>query len=132
MKQIFSVFSSLLLLMILVPNLSAQADFPGSEVVAKVFGQERLDTDSAAELCCFAAYGWHQSPELKSSQISQELPSTGDGIAERLLMAGVTPQPEAQFFSLEDGSYVVVSSEDTFNKVYERFLINYNLTTKNK
>ena len=118
--------------MVLVPNLSAQADFPGSEVVAKVFGQERLDTDTAAELCCFAAYGWHQSPELKSSQISQQLPKTGDGIAERLLMAGITSQPEAQFFSLEDGSYVVVSSEDTFNKVYERFLINYHVTPKNK
>jgi hypothetical protein len=118
--------------MILVPNLSAQADFPGSEVVAKVFGQERLDTDSAAELCCFAAYGWHQSPVLKSSQIAQKLSNTGDGIAERLLLAGVTPQPEAQFFSLEDGSYVVVSSTVTFNKVYERFLINYHVKTKNK
>ncbi|MAU76704.1 MAG: hypothetical protein CL831_07500 [Crocinitomicaceae bacterium] len=132
MKQIFSVFSSILLLMILVPNLSAQADFPGSDVVLKVFGQEVLDSDSASKLCCFAAYGWHQSPVLKSSQISQELPNTGDGIAERLLLAEITSQPEAQFFSLEDGSYVVVSSEDTFNKVYERFLINYHVTTKNK
>ena len=132
MKQIFSVFSSVILLMILAPNLTAQADFPGSEVVVKVFGQEVLGTDYAAELCCFAAYGWHQSPELKSSQISQELPNTGDGIAERLLISGVTPQPEAQFFSLEDGSYVVVSSVDTFNKVYERFLINYHVKTKNK
>ena len=118
--------------MILAPNLTAQADFPGSEAVVKVFGQEVLGTDYAAELCCFAAYGWHQSPELKSSQISQELPNTGDGIAERLLISGVTPQPEAQFFTLEDGSYVVVSSVDTFNKVYERFLINYHVKTKNK
>ncbi len=132
MKQIFSVFSSIVLLMILVPNLSAQADLPGSEVVAKVFGQEVLGTDSAAELCCFAAYGWHQSPVLKSSQIAQKLSNTGDGIAERLLMSGVTPQPEVQFFSLEDGSYVVVSSTVTFNKVYERFLINYHVKTKNK
>jgi len=132
MKQIFSVFSSVILLMIFVPNLTAQADFPGSEVVVKIFGQEVLGTDYASELCCFAAYGWHQSQELKSSQISQELPNTGDGIAERLLISGVTPQPEAQFFSLEDGSYVVVSSVDTFNKVFERFLINYNAKTKNK
>ena len=55
--------------MIFAPNLTAQADFPGSEVVLKVFGLEALDADSAAELCCFAAYGWHQSPVLKSSQI---------------------------------------------------------------
>ena len=38
MKQIFSVFSSVILLMIFAPNLAAQADFPGSEVVLKVFG----------------------------------------------------------------------------------------------
>jgi hypothetical protein len=118
--------------MILVPNLTAQADFPGSEVVVKVFGLESLDLESAAELCCFAAYGWHQSPELKSSQISQQLPNTGDGIAERLLISGVTPQPEAQYFTLEDGSYVVVSSVATFNKVFERFLINYHVKTQNK
>jgi len=120
------------MLMILAPNLTAQADYPGSEVVAKVFGLDVLNSDSAAELCCFASYGWHQSPVLKSSQISQQLPNSGDGIAERLLISGVTPQPEAQFFSLEDGSYVVVSSVDTFNKVFERFLINYNAKTKNK
>ena len=118
--------------MILAPNLTAQADFPGIEVVSKVFDLESLDTNSAAELCCFAVYGWHQSPVLKSSQISQQLPNTGDGIAERLLISGVTPQPEAQYFTLEDGSYVVVSSVDTFNKVYERFLINYHVKTKNK
>ena len=118
--------------MILVPNLTAQADFPGSDVVVKVFGLDVLDSDSAAELCCFASYGWHQSPELKSSQISQQLPNTGDGIAERLLISGITPQLEAQYFSLEDGSYVVVSSVDTFNKVFERFLINYNVKTNNK
>ena len=132
MKQIFSVFSSLLLLLILAPNLTAQTVLPGSDVVSKVFGIKFLESDPAAELCCFAAYGWHQSPVLKSSQISQQLPNTGDGIAERLLISGVTPQPEAQYFSLEDGSYVVVSSVDTFNKVYERFLINYHVKTKNK
>ena len=132
MKQILSVFSSVILLMFFAPNLTAQADFPGSEVVLKVFGLEALDADSAAELCCFAAYGWHQSPVLKSSQISQQLPNTGDGIAERLLISGVTAQPEAQYFTLEDGSYVVVSSVDTFNKVFERFRINYHVKTKNK
>ena len=132
MKQISSVFSSFILLLILAPNLTAQADFPGSDVVVKVFGQDVLDSDSAAELCCFAAYGWHQSPVLKSSQISPQLPNPGNEIAERLLLSGVTPQPEAQYFSLEDGSYVVVSSVATFNKVFERFLINYNAKTNNK
>jgi hypothetical protein len=132
MKQIFTVFTSVILLFIFSPILDAQVEFPGSDAVSKVLGVEFLDTEAAAELCCFAAYGWHKSPELKFNNIYLPLPNTGDGIAERLLSAGVTPQIEEQFFSLEDGSYVIVSSIDNFDKILGRFLINYSANEKNK
>ena len=132
MKQIFTFFASIVLLYNFSPNLVAQIQFPGSDAVSKVMGVDFLDTDAAAELCCFATYGWHMSSELKFNNSSLPLPNTGDGIAERLLSAGVTPQIEEQFFSLEDGSYVIVSSIDNFDKILDRFLINYSVNEKNK
>jgi|TARA_B110000196_G_C21058516_1_gene621155 hypothetical protein len=132
MKQIFTVFSSVLVIFIFPPNLDAQVEFPGSDAVTKVMGVDFLDTDAAAELCCFAKYGWHKSAILKFNNSFVPLPNNGDGIAERLLYAGVTPQIEEQFFSLEDGSFVIVSSIDNFDKVLDRFLINYSVNEKNK
>jgi len=130
MKQIFTFFASVVLLYYFSPNLVAQIQFPGSDAVSKVMGVDFLDTDAAAELCCFATYGWHKSAELKFNNSTTPLPSTGDGIAERLLSAGVTPQIEEQFFSLEDGSYVIVSSIENFDKILDRFLINYSANEK--
>ena len=72
MKQIFSVFSSVILLMILAPNLTAQADFPGSEVVLKVFGLEALDAESAAETLLFCRV-WLASKS--SVKIESNLPT---------------------------------------------------------
>jgi len=81
-------------------------------------------------LCCFAAYGWHSASELKVNPETLPLPGEGDDIANRLVSAGIVPALAEQFFMMEDGSYVVVSKIDTFEKLLRRYIINSNAKKK--
>lgn len=114
-------FSLLIFTLVVSAELSAQHELPGQSAVEAVFGQS---SELDFELCCFAAYGWHISPVMKhESPLSGRIES--NNIAEYLLENEVVPQENEQYFELTDGRFVVVSTIDTYNKVYGRYLINH-------
>lgn len=115
------LFSLLLFTTVVCVELPAQREIPGQIAVESVFG---VSNDIDLNLCCFAAYGWHVAEELKVYQnISGTVSS--ENISVYLLQEGISPMQEEQYFELNDGRYLVVSSEDNFNKVLDRFLINH-------
>jgi len=132
MKHIFLIFSAVLLMTLSSGNLSAQTttDLPGSNVIASLYPELSLNSDEAVRLCCFAAYGWHSASELKFNTETQHLPGEGDDIAKRLISGGIVSALADQFFIMEDGSYVVVSRLDIFEKLLRRYVVNSNAKEK--
>jgi hypothetical protein len=132
MKQTFLIFSSVLLITLYSDNLTAQTntDLPGSDVITSIYPELSLTSVEGMRLCCFAAYGWYSTPQLKFETNAQPLPGEGDDIAKRLLNAGVVSELEEQFFIMENDIYVVVSKIDTFEKLLTRYIINANAMTK--
>ena len=132
MKQIFLAFSGVLLLSFTSLNLSAQttSDLPGSEIILSIYPDLDIDSEEAIRLSCFAAYGWHLVEELKFDVESQPLPGSSENLAERLLTAQILPVNHEQYFTTEDGMYIVVSKIDTFDKVLGRYIINANAKKK--
>jgi|TARA_B110000908_G_C10134833_1_gene393927 hypothetical protein len=132
MKHIFLIFSAVLLMTLSSDNLSAQTntDLPGSDVITSLYPELSLHSAEGVRLCCFAAYGWHSASELKFNTESQPLPGEGDDIAKRLVSAGIVSALAEQFFMMEDGSYVVVSKIDIFEKLLSRYIINVDAKTK--
>jgi len=132
MKHIFLIFSAVLLMTLSSGNLSAQTntDLPGSDVITSLYPELSLHSAEGVRLCCFAAYGWHSASELKFNTESQPLPGEGDDIAKRLVSAGIVSALAEQFFMMEDGSYVVVSKIDIFEKLLSRYIINVDAKTK--
>jgi hypothetical protein len=132
MKHIFLIFSAVLLMTLSSDNLSAQTntDLPGSDVITSLYPELSLHSAEGVRLCCFAAYGWHSASELKFNTETQPLPGEGDDIAKRLVSAGIVSALAEQFFMMEDGSYVVVSKIDIFEKLLSRYIINVDAKTK--
>ena len=100
----------------------AQSDLPGQSAVEAVYG---ADVELDLTKCCFAAYGWHIAIGIKSEEISTMKFSTNN-IAEQLFEAGISNELDEQFFALDDGTFLVVSSRSNFEKVLGRYLINAN------
>jgi len=125
MKQTFLIFSSVLLITLYSDNLTAQTntDLPGSDVITSIYPELSLTSVEGMRLCCFSAYGWYSTPQLKFETNAQPLPGEGDDIAKRLLNAGVVSELEEQFFIMENDIYVVVSKIDTFEKLLTRYII---------
>jgi len=132
MKHIFLIFSAVLLMTLSSENLSAQTtiDLPGSDVITSLYPELLLNSDEGVRLCCFAAYGWHSASELKFNTETQHLPGEGDDIAKRLISGGIVSALADQFFIMEDGSYVVVSRLDIFEKLLRRYVVNSNAKKK--
>jgi hypothetical protein len=105
---------------------NAQSDLPGQSIVDSVFQPNELDTEENLNKCCFAAYGWHIAPKVKSVDSPIPLSLVDGDIAFTLLSKGIVPLYDEQFFLLEDGRIVVVSSILTFEKRLFRFSINAN------
>jgi len=119
MKQILSL---LFLMSGAAIFVVAQSDLPGQSAVEAVFG---TDVELDLTKCCFAAYGWHIAIGIKSEEISTMKFSTNN-IAEQLFEAGISNELDEQFFALDDGTFLVVSSLSNFEKVLGRYLINVN------
>jgi hypothetical protein len=119
MKQILSL---LFLMSGAATFVVAQSDLPGQSAVEAVFG---TDVELDLTKCCFAAYGWHIAIGIKSEEISTMKFSTNN-IAEQLFEAGISNELDEQFFALDDGTFLVVSSLSNFEKVLGRYLINVN------
>ena len=119
MKQILSL---LFLMSGAATFVVAQSDLPGQSAVEAVFG---ADVELDLTKCCFAAYGWHIAIGIKSEEISTMKFSTNN-IAEQLFEAGISNELDEQFFALDDGTFIVVSSLSNFEKVLGRYLINVN------
>ncbi|PCJ82326.1 MAG: hypothetical protein COA49_02165 [Bacteroidetes bacterium] len=132
MKQIFLVFSAILLMSLIPPSAYCQSDIPGSSDVKSVFGITQIETDDDLELCCFAAYGWHLVDELKFDAEISEFPFEDISIVERLLKFGLRPIDTEQYYQLEDGRIVVILSRSNFEKILDRFIRNVNLTKEKK
>jgi hypothetical protein len=49
-----------------------------------------------------------------------------NNIAEQLFEAGISNELDEQFFALDDGTFLVVSSLSNFEKILGRYLINVN------
>ena len=132
MKHTFLIFSTVLLTTLSSDNITAQTntDLPGSEVITSIYPELSLTSVEGMRLCCFAAYGWYSTPQLKFETNAQPLPGEGDDIAKRLLNAGIVSEFEEQFFIMEDDIYVVVSKIDIFEKLLTRYIINANAKTK--
>ena len=132
MKHIFLIFSAVLLMTLSSGNLSAQTntDLPGSDVITSLYPDLSLHSAEGMRLCCFAAYGWHSASELKFNTETQHLPGEGDDIAKRLISGGIVSALADQFFIMEDGSYVVVSRLDIFEKLLRRYVVNSNAKEK--
>tara|TARA_Y100000589_G_C26619827_1_gene413713 strand:- start:26 stop:400 length:375 start_codon:yes stop_codon:yes gene_type:complete len=98
----------------------SQSDIPGQTVFEAVFGKSvELDYKK----CCFAAYGWHKTSKIKFEEVHvQDLDS--EDIAFELLQLGILPIDTEQYFTTPSGQIVIVSKEENFKKVYDRFLIN--------
>jgi hypothetical protein len=126
MKQITILLSVILIMTFSSSGLSAQtaSSIPGSDIVTSLFPEISIDSDEGMKLCCFAAYGWQIVEELKSEVESSPLPGDGESIAERLLIAGLLPVKDKQFFRLNDGRIVVVMNDDMFERSFTRYLIN--------
>jgi len=114
-------FSLLIFTAVVSAELPAQQELPGQSAVEAVFGKS---SDLDLELCCFAAYGWHVAPEMKHNKPVLGRISSDD-ISQYLLENDIRPTEEEQYFQLADGRYVVVSTIDTFSKVFGRYLINH-------
>ena len=119
MKQILSL---LFLMSGAAIFVVAQSDLPGQSAVEAVFG---TDVELDLTKCCFAAYGWHIAIGIKSEEISTMKFSTNN-IAEQLFEAGISNELNEQFFALDDGTFLVVSSLSNFEKILGRYLINVN------
>ena len=119
MKQILSL---LFLMSGAATFVVAQSDLPGQSAVEAVYG---TDVDLDLTKCCFAAYGWHIAIGIKSEEISTMKFSTNN-IAEQLFEAGISNELNEQFFALDDGTFLVVSSLSNFEKILGRYLINVN------
>jgi len=119
MKQILSL---LFLMSGAAIFVVAQSDLPGQSAVEAVFG---TDVELDLTKCCFAAYGWHIAIGIKSEEISTMKFSTNN-IAEQLFEAGISNELDEQFFALDDGTFLVVSSLSNFEKILGRYLINVN------
>jgi hypothetical protein len=119
MKQILSL---LFLMSGAATFVVAQSDLPGQSAVEAVYG---TDIDLDLTKCCFAAYGWHIAIGIKSEEISTMKFSTNN-IAEQLFEAGISNELDEQFFALDDGTFLVVSSLSNFEKILGRYLINVN------
>ena len=119
MKQILSL---LFLMSGAATFVVAQSDLPGQSAVEAVYG---TDVDLDLTKCCFAAYGWHIAIGIKSEEISTMKFSTNN-IAEQLFEAGISNELDEQFFALDDGTFLVVSSLSNFEKILGRYLINVN------
>jgi hypothetical protein len=117
MKQILSL---LFLISVAATMVVAQSDLPGQTAVEAVYG---IDVELNLTKCCFAAYGWHIAIGIKSDEVGAKMFSV-DNIAEQLFEAGISNELEEQFFNLDDGRYLVVSSASNFEKVLGRYLIN--------
>ncbi len=123
MKHILTLF--------LIANLwgsvgYSQAEIPGAKTFKQAFG---TDTELNLEKCCFAAYGWHIIKEVKT-EIVQLGQLNSDDIALELLINEVNPRISEQYFSTPDGRIVVVSSQDQFDKIFGRFLVNVNASKR--
>ena len=114
-------FSLLMFTAVVTAELPAQQGLPGQTAVEAVFGKS---SELDLELCCFAAYGWHVANETKHNNSVLGSIST-DNITHYLLENDIRPGEVEQYFQLADGRYVVVSTIDTFNKVFGRYLINH-------
>jgi len=132
MKQIFLVFSAIILMSLIPLSAYCQSDIPGSSEVKSVFGITQIESDDDLELCCFAVYGWHIVDELKFIAEISNLPSGDISIVERLLKFDIRPKDNEQYFQLEDGRIVVILSRSNFEKVLDRFLRNVYLTKEKK
>ena len=107
---------------LLAVSLYAQSDLPGQVAVEAVYG---ADVELDLTKCCFAAYGWHIDVGIKSEEIST-MKFSANNIAEQLFEAGISNELDEQFFALDDGTFLVVSSLSNFEKVLGRYLINTN------
>ena len=123
MKKLLSV---LFILSAFTYSSISQSDLPGQSVVDEVFGPNELDKEENLNKCCFAEYGWHVAAEVKSGDSPLQLSLEDGDIAFTLLSKGIAPLYDEQFFLLEDGRIVVVSSILTFEKRLFRFSINAN------
>tara|TARA_B110000116_G_C16352024_1_gene365813 strand:+ start:157 stop:555 length:399 start_codon:yes stop_codon:yes gene_type:complete len=132
MKHTFLIFSAVLLITLSSDNLTAQTNtvLPGSDVITSIYPELSLNSVEGMRLCCFAAYGWYSTTNLKFETNVQPLPGEGDDIAKRLLNAGVVSEFEEQFFIMDDDNYVVVSKRDIFEKLLSRYIINVDAKTK--
>ena len=132
MKHIFLLFSAVLLITLYSDNLTAQTniDLPGADVITSIYPELSLTSVEGMRLCCFAAYGWYSTPQLKFETNAQPLPGEGDDIARRLLNAGIVSEMEEQFFIMDEDNYVVVSKIDIFEKLLSRYIINIEAKTK--
>jgi len=119
MKQILSL---LFLMSGAATFVVAQSDLPGQSAVEAVYG---ADVELDLTKCCFAAYGWHIAIGIKSEEISTMKFSTNN-IAEQLFEAGISNELDEQFFALDDGTFLVVSSLSNFEKILGRYMINAN------
>jgi len=119
MKQILSL---LFLMSSAATFVVAQSDLPGQSAVEAVYG---TDVELDLTKCCFAAYGWHIAIGIKSEEISTMKFSTNN-IAEQLFEAGISNELDEQFFALDDGTFLVVSSLSNFEKILGRYMINAN------
>mgnify|MGYP001190924535 CR=1 FL=1 len=128
MKQTFLIYLTVLLISMSLGHFSAQtnADLPGSVVINSIYPELSLQSEQGMRLCCFAAYGWHSTQELKFEAATQPLPGEGDDIAKRLVVAGIVSDLSEQFFTMDDGSFVVVSKLETFEKQMSRYVVNAN------
>ena len=132
MKQLFFMLSSVLLLTMSSATVSAQknSELPGSDVIISLYPDLSPNSAEGMRLCCFAAYGWYSTPQLKFETNAQPLPGEGDDIARRLLNAGIVSEMEEQFFIMDEDNYVVVSKIDIFDKLLSRYIINIEAKTK--
>ena len=97
-----------------------QSEIPGQTTFEAVYGKT-VEIDYFK--CCFAAYGWHKASEIKFEGVQIQNLQTDD-IAFELLQLGIEPSNAEQYFTTPSGQIVIVSKEENFKKVYDRFLIN--------
>jgi hypothetical protein len=107
---------------LLAVSLTAQSDLPGQAAVVSVYG---ADVELDLTKCCFAAYGWHIALEVKTEDIGG-LIFTEYNLAKQLFEAGISYEKEEQYYAIDDGRYLVVSSAENFEKVLSRYLVNVN------
>ena len=113
----------LTLLFLMITSASvyfSQLEVPGQHAFRSVFG---TSVELNYELCCFAEYGWHNVHKIKYEGITP-VTLESDDVAVELLKLGIEPQATEQYFTTPSGQIVIVSKEENFKKIYDRFLIN--------